>query len=165
MPQDPTSRRSEYLRLISWDPEFRGQLNIPQCTNNHSCKHQPSVNFGGHASNATVSPTSPARCWSYSQRMVFSFACTPIATLFSRVPDLRSASPELLNGISVLLDTWGCLGGVLLVPSHISTSDHQNVALPQRRALPLQSLRNLLDRDLMPRDWTRRLSILFLVPP
>ena len=54
------------------------------------------MNFGGHASKATVSPTRAERCLSYSHRIVFSLAWTPMAVLLSRVPDLRSASSALL---------------------------------------------------------------------
>jgi hypothetical protein len=52
-----------------------------------------------------------------------------------------------------------------LVPSHVSTPDHQNVTLSQRSPLPLQRLGNLFNWNFMPRHRTRRLAILLLVPP
>lgn len=53
----------------------------------------------------------------------------------------------------------------LLMPPHITTPNHQNIPLSQRRTLPLQRLFQLLHRNLMPRHWTWRLAILLLIPP
>jgi hypothetical protein len=66
---------------------------------------------------------------------------------------------------SVHATLWFPRNKYLLVPSHISTPDHQDITLSQRGPLPLQGLRNLFNRNLVPRHWIRRLAILLLVPP
>jgi hypothetical protein len=50
------------------------------------------------------------------------------------------------------------------VPPHIPTPNHQDIALPERRPLPLQRLLNLLNRNFMPTHRARSRSLLLLIP-
>jgi hypothetical protein len=56
-------------------------------------------------------------------------------------------------------------GGYLLMPSHVTTSNHQHISHLQLRSLPRQTLLHLFYLNLMPRNWTRRLPLRFLIPP
>lgn len=51
-----------------------------------------------------------------------------------------------------------------LVPPHVTTPDDHDISRPRLRPLPLQSLLQLLNRNAMRADRTRRLSLLLLKP-
>lgn len=100
--------------LLSFSRSHISPMGVPHCTNSHSCRHHPdSSGGGGHASNATVSPATAAKCRSYSQRTVVSLLCSPTAQVSSCVPFLRSSGPALLWGFCVRGSDVGWAGEAL----------------------------------------------------
>lgn len=59
---------------------------------------------------------------------------------------------------------YSALDPNLLMPSHVAAPDHHDISRSGLRALPLQSLFQLIDGNPMGRNRTRRFSILMLIP-
>jgi hypothetical protein len=85
---------------------------------------------GGHASNATVSPATAAKWWSYSHRTVASLFCSPIAWLLFCVPFWRSSGGAKLCHRTYL---WSDQFVLEIIPGRscqdLPAANAQNVAL------------------------------------